>query len=90
VFLFYYRKCCRDIRSLPICGFTEWAYSAEHCTCRTRIALLHVTIDDLCLLQQPFIENIEQVLESFEHTYLHLRVDMPFLFRDHEFYDFLL
>lgn len=47
-------------------------------------------IDDLCLLQQPFIENIEEVLDRFERTYAHLREDMPFLFRDHEFYDFLL
>lgn len=80
----------KQCRSLPICGFTQWAYSSEHCTCRTRIVLLHVTIDDLSLLQQPFIENIDELLESFERTYLHLRVDMPFLFRDHEFYDFLL
>ena len=47
-------------------------------------------IDDLCLLQQPFIENMEEVLDRFERTYAHLREDMPFLFRDHEFYDFLL
>lgn len=37
-------------------------------------------IDDLCLLQQPFIENIEEVLDRFESTYAHLREDMPFLF----------
>lgn len=47
-------------------------------------------IDDLCLLQQPFIENIEEVLDRFERTYARLREDMPFLFHDHEFYDFLL
>ena len=29
-------------------------------------------IDDLCLLQQPFIENIEEVLDRFERTYAHL------------------
>ena len=71
VFLFNFRKCLQGIRSLPICEFTEWIYSEEQCTCRTRIGLLHVTIDDLCLFQQPFIENIEEVLDRFERTYAH-------------------
>ena len=90
MFLFNFRKCLQDIRSLPICGFTEWIYSEEQCTCRTRSGLLHVTTDDLCLFQQPFIKNIEEVLDRFERTYAYLREDMPFLLRDHEFYDFLL
>ena len=79
-----------DIRSLPICGLTKCAYSAEQCTCRTRIALFHLTIDDLYLLNQPYIQNADEAVDRFEHTYAHLRVEMPFLFQDDEFYDFLL
>ena len=90
MFLFNFRKCLQDIRSLPICGFTEWVYGEEQSTCMTRIALFHVTIDDLCLLQQPFIENVEEVIARFERTYLHLREKLPFLFHDHEFYDLFL
>ena len=80
----------QDIRSLPICGLTEWAYSAGQCTCRRRIALFHLTIDDLYLLKQPYIQNVDEALDRFERTYAHLRVEMPFLFRDDEFSDFLL
>ena len=90
MFLFSFRKCLQDVRSLPICGLTEWAYSAGQCTCRTRIALFHLTIDNLYLLNQPYIQNVDEALDLFERTYAHLRVEMPFLFRDDEFYDFLL
>ena len=90
MFLLYSRKCCRDILGLPICGLTEWAYSAEQCTCRTRIALFHLTIDDLYLLNKSYIQNADEALDRFERTYAHLRVEMPFLFRDDEFCDFLL
>ena len=33
-------------------------FSAEQCTCRTRLALFHLTINDLYLLEQLFIENM--------------------------------
>lgn len=90
MFLFNFRKCLQDIQSLPICGLTKWAYSAEQCTCRTRIALFHLTIDDLYLLNPPYIQNADKALDHFERTYAHLRVEMRFLFRDDECYDFLL
>ena len=90
MFLFNFRKCLQDIRSLPICGLTKWAYSAEQCTCRTRIALFHLTIDGLYLLNQPYIQNADEASDRYEGTYVHLRVEMPFLFRNDEFYDFFI
>lgn len=78
----------QGIRSLPRCGFIQWVY--EYCTCMTRIALFHVTIDDLSRLQLPFIHNVEEVLDRFERTYAHLKEDIPFWFRDSEWYDFFL
>ena len=89
MFLFNFRKCLQDIRSLPICGLTKWAYSAE-CTCRTRIALFHLTIDGLYLLNEPYIQNADEASDRYEGTYVHLRVEMPFLFRNDEFYDFFI
>ena len=90
MFLFNFRKCLQDIQSLSICGHTKWDYSAEQCTCRPQIALFHLTIDDLYLWNPPYIQNTDEALDRFERTYAHLRVEMPFLFRDDEFYDFLL
>lgn len=70
-----------------MCGFTEWIYTTEFCTCQTHIGVFQLTLDDVNLLDQEYIERSEEVIERFERTYAHLRADMRFLFVDHEFYD---
>lgn len=70
-----------------MCGITQWIYTAEFCTRRTRIGVFQLTLDDVNLLEQEYIERSDQVIERFERAYTHLRADMPFLFIDHEFYD---
>lgn len=52
--------------------------------------MFQLTLDDVNLLDQEYIERSEEVIERFERTYAHLRADMPFVFVDHEFYDELV
>ena len=68
MFLFNFRKCLQDIQSLPICDLTKWVYSAEQCACRTRIALFHLTIDDLYLLNPLYIQNADKALDHFAYV----------------------
>ena len=84
------RKCLQDIRLLARCPWTEWVVNFDACSCRTRIALLHVTIDDLAAINQPFLNNIEEILDRFERTHAHLQTEFPWFFRNSEWYDFLL
>ena len=84
------RKCLQDIRFLARCPWTEWVVNFDACTCRTPIALLHVTIDDLAAINQPFLNNVEEILDRFERTYAHLQTAFPWFFRNSKRYDFLL
>lgn len=65
-------------------------YNFDACTCRTRIALLHVVIDDLSSINQPFLNNVEEILDRSERTYAHLQTGCPCFFRNSEWYDFVL
>ena len=36
-------------------------YNFNACSCQTRIALLYVVIDDLASINQPFLNNVEEI-----------------------------
>lgn len=84
------RKCLQDIRFLPRCPLTEWVYNFDACTCRTRIDLLHVVIDDLASVNQLFLNNVEEILDRFERTYMHLQTEFLWFFQNSEWYDFVM
>lgn len=67
----------QEIRFLPRRWFTDWIYTAAFYPCRTRITEFQLTLDDVHLVEQEYIEI----------TNSHLRADIPFLFVEYEFYD---
>ena len=71
---------------LPRCGFTYRCYTSERCTCRKRIGVSQLTIDDwVHLVKNKWIEIEQEAIERFQSTYHHLRHETPFLFIDHAF-----
>ena len=38
---------------------------------------LNVTIDDLGVIDDPFIPHVESMIERFERTYAHLKLEFP-------------
>lgn len=70
---------------LPMCGFTQQIYTAEFCSCRARIGVFQLRLDEVHLLDQNYIERSNNVIERFKRTYSHLRADMPILFVDYVF-----
>ena len=69
----------QDIRFSPLNAFTEWI-EINRQTTDFRITTLNVTIDDLKLVDNPFIAGIETMIERFERTYAHLKSEFPWFF----------
>ena len=45
-----------------------------------RITVLNVTLDDL----EPFFPHIKSMIERFERTYAHLKLDFSWFFQDYQ------
>ena len=73
----------QDIRFSPLKPFTEWI-EINRQTTDFRITILNTTIDDLKLVDNPFLPSIETMIEHFERTYTHLRLEFPWFFRDYQ------
>ena len=69
----------QDIRFSPLNPFTEWT-EINRQTTDFRITILNVTIDDLKLVDNPFFAGIETMIERFERTYAHLKLEFPWFF----------
>lgn len=54
------------------------------------IILLHVVIDDLASVNQLFLNNVEEILDRFERTYMHLQTEFLWFFQNSEWYDFVM
>ena len=80
--LVFSRKVLQDIRFLPRCPFTE-GIRPERYSSGFRISVLHVTIDDIDLIYDPFLPHFESMIERFERTYAHLKLEFPCFFRDY-------
>ena len=76
------REALQDIRFLPRNPFTEWLEIDRQKT-DFRITVLNVTIDDIDLIDDPFFTHIESMIERFERTYAHLKLEFPCYFRDY-------
>lgn len=47
LFPFYcYRKVLMDVRCLPLCPFTLWAYNTEICRCDYRLGVFKLLLED--------------------------------------------
>ena len=77
----FFRKALQDIRFLPRNPFTEWLEIDRQKT-DFRITVLNVTIDDVDLIYDPFLPHFESMIEGFEWTYAHLKLEFPWFFRD--------
>ena len=77
----FFRKALQDIRFLPRNPFTEWLEIDRQKT-DFRITVLNVTIDDVDLIYDPFLPHFESMIERFERTYAHLKLEFPWFFRD--------
>ena len=73
----------QDIRFSPLNPFTEWI-EINRQTADFRITILNTTIDDLKLVDNTFFPSIETMIERFERTYAHLRLEFPWFFRDYQ------
>ena len=71
----------QDIRFSPMNPFTEWV-EINRQTTDFRIAVLNVTLDDLKLVNNPFFPHITSMIERFERTYTHLKLDFPWFFQE--------
>ena len=69
----------QDIRFSPLNPFTEWI-EINRQTTDFCITILNVTIDDLKLVDNPFFAGIETMIERFERTYAHLKLEFPWFF----------
>ena len=76
------REALQDIRFLPRNPFTEWIEINRQKT-DFRITVLNVTMDDLNLVDNPFFPYVESMIERFERTYAHLKLEFPCFFRDY-------
>ena len=72
----------QDICFSPLNPFTEWI-EINRQTTDFRITILNVTIDDLKLVDNPFFPGIETMIERFERTYAHLKLEFRWFFRDY-------
>ena len=72
----------QDIRFSPLNPFTEWI-EINRQTTDFRITILNVTIDDVKLVDNLFFPAIETMIERFELTYAHLKLEFPWFFRDY-------
>ena len=72
----------QDIRFSPLNPFTEWI-EINRQTTDFRITILNVTIDDLKLVDNPFFPGIETMIEHFERTHAHLKLEFPWFFCDY-------
>ena len=73
----------QDIRFSPLNPFTEWI-EINRQTTDFRITNLNATIDDLKLIDEPFFPHITSMIERFERTYAHLKLDFPWFFQDYQ------
>lgn len=75
----FFRQALQDIR-LPHNPFTEWLEIDRERTdfC---ITVLNVTTDDLDHIYNPFCPHFESMIERFERTYAHLKLEFPWFFR---------
>ena len=73
----------QDIRFSPLNPFTEWI-EINRQTTDFRITMLNVTIDDVKLVDNPFFPGIETMIERFERTYAHLKLEFPWFFQDYQ------
>ena len=73
----------QDIHFSPLNPFTEWI-EINRQTTDFRITILNVTIDDVKLVDNPFFPAIETMIERFERTYAHLKLEFPWFFRDYQ------
>ena len=78
---FFSGKALQDIRFLPRCPFTQWIQTERYGS-GFRITVLHVTIDDLDVIYDPFLPHFESMMERFERTRAHLQPEFPWFFRD--------
>ena len=69
----------QDIRFSPLNPFTEWI-EINRQTIDFCITILNVTIDDLKLVDNRFFACIETMIERFERTYAHLKLEFPWFF----------
>ena len=76
------REALQDIRFLPCNPFTEWIEINRQKT-DFRITVLNVTVDDLNLVDNSFFPYVESMIELFERTYAHLKLEFPRFFRDY-------
>ena len=77
------REALQDIGFLPWNPFTEWIEIDRQKT-DFRITVLNVTIDDLGVIDDPFFPHVESMIERFERTYAHLKLEFPWFFRDYQ------
>ena len=61
--------------------FTEWLEIDRQKT-DFRITVLNVTIEDVDLIYDPFLPHFESMIERFERTYAHLKLEFSWFFRD--------
>ena len=80
-FGFFFRNALQDIRFLPRNPFTEWLEIDRQKT-DFRITVLNVTIEDVDLIYDPFLPHFESMIERFERTYAHLKLEFSWFFRD--------
>lgn len=78
----FFRQALQDIRFLPHNPFTEWLEIDREKT-DFRITVLNVTIDDIDRIYNPLCLHFESMIERFEQTYAHLKLEFPWLFRDY-------
>ena len=76
------REALQDIRFLPRNPFTEWLEIDRQKT-DFHITVLNVTIDDIDLIDDPFFPHFESMIERFERTYAHLKLEFPWFFHDY-------
>ena len=72
----------QDMRFSPLNPFTEWI-EINRQTTDFCITILNVTIDDLKLVDNLFFPGIETMIERFQRTYAHLKLEFPWFFRDY-------
>ena len=72
----------QDVRFSPLNPFTEWV-EINRLTTDFRITELNVTLDDLQLfIHKPFDSHDACMIERFERTYAHLKVEFPWMFQE--------
>ena len=49
-----------------------------------------MVIDDLASVNQLFLNNVEEILDRFERTYMHLQTEFLWFFQNSEWYDFVM